>query len=282
MRTSETLSAIAPALLAAQKVMDHPAKNETNPHLRNKFADLLTCINAARPALNGAGISMVQTVGGCDGVVSVTTRLLHESGEWIEDTVSLALEPQKGINMPQVAGIATTYLRRYGLNAICCVVGDPDNDGNEAKAEKAQPAEPAPKPAVKPKAKAKKAPTFPYKEPPGVFLKRPVGDPCGRPGCDALWPCDDHPGCPRCGGKMNDHRTRANGGRGESPKTDPKYPDFRCADGACLADHRDHDQQSIYWPNQWQKKSGECRDANAKAKDNADAIAGFDAMGAGK
>ena len=59
--------------------------------------------------------------------MNLTTRLIHESGEWIEDTASCPLAKQD----PQGLGSALTYLRRYSLSAICGLYAD-DDDGNSA------------------------------------------------------------------------------------------------------------------------------------------------------
>jgi len=274
MRTSDSIAALAPALLAAQRVMQHPPKNATNPHLRNKFADLKVSIDTAREALTSADIAIVQSVGGGDGSVSVTTRLLHSSGEWIEDTVNLALEPQKGLNAPQVAGVAITYLRRYGLNAICCVVGDPDNDGSESKTEaqgqgqrEAAPAgedrggssRPAPAPPVDPPGAGVE---FPYREPDGLFMRQQLGSACKATGCEERWPCDDHPLCPCCGGQMWDARAEDDGGKGKYPKKNAKAPDYKCRSKDCCASHEDAGQKALYWAGQWQSAAQAARDAH--------------------
>ena len=61
MNTSETLNKIAPALLAAQKVITFAVKDAVNPHLKNRYADLPSVIDAIKSALNDAGIVFVQT-----------------------------------------------------------------------------------------------------------------------------------------------------------------------------------------------------------------------------
>lgn len=186
MRTSETIEALAEALVAVQPKLQHPKKNAINPHLKNKFADLNCVIDANRETLSGAGLVIVQTPhsdGGCiqsfrrtrsesesreveshektvktgdkpekqkvpaskaskssDTAedfaitqISVTTRLIHKSGQWIEDTVSVPLEGQKGLNLSQAAGSIITYLRRYGWQTILGINGEPDNDGSDGK-----------------------------------------------------------------------------------------------------------------------------------------------------
>ena len=47
-------------------------------------------------------------------MISITTRIMHKSGEWIEATTLLPIVK----NDPQAFGSAFTYGRRYGLQAL--------------------------------------------------------------------------------------------------------------------------------------------------------------------
>lgn len=131
MRTSESIKHIAPALLAAQKQMTFAAKDSTNPHFNKKYAGLPQVIDAIKGPLNDNGITFIQTpsIPAIDDVrLVLVTRLLHESGEWIEDTAICPMPKQD----PQGLGSAMTYLRRYSLAAICGLYQD-DDDGEAAK-----------------------------------------------------------------------------------------------------------------------------------------------------
>lgn len=135
MKTSETLSKIAPALLKAQKAITFAAKDTDNSFFKSKYADLPAVIDAIKPALNDNGIMFIQTNSPSDaGFLCLTTRLMHESGEWIEDTASIPLPK----NDPQGYGSAATYGRRYALAAITGLYQD-DDDGNAASNVKAAP-----------------------------------------------------------------------------------------------------------------------------------------------
>lgn len=137
MQEVTTLGKLAPALVAAQKELQHPKRRSENPHLRNKFADLSEVIDTVRPVLNKHGLAFTQTLGYTDHEgkpwLTLTTRLLHESGESITDVSALPIEPQKGLNLGQVTGLLSTFLRRYGISAITGVASEPDDDGNERK-----------------------------------------------------------------------------------------------------------------------------------------------------
>lgn len=140
MKTSESIDKIAPALLAAQKEIGNATKNATNPHFRNNYADLGAVIEAVKEPLNKAGIAIIQSLSeGADGL-HLTTRLLHTSGQFIEDTAFTPLPKAD----PQGVGSATTYLRRYSLAAILCITQE-DDDGNAAMPAKPAPAKPQPK-----------------------------------------------------------------------------------------------------------------------------------------
>lgn len=128
MKSSESVTKISAALLKAQRSITFAAKDATNPHFKNKYADLPAVIDAIKPALNEAGIMFMQTPSPSDsGSLALTTRLLHESGEWIEDTATVPLPK----NDPQGYGSAMTYARRYSLAAMTGLYQD-DDDGNAA------------------------------------------------------------------------------------------------------------------------------------------------------
>jgi hypothetical protein len=128
MKTSEAIDKITPALLQAQRAITFAAKDAVNPHFKSKYADLPTVIDAVKPALNAAGIVFLQTPSpSAEGTLALTTRLLHESGQWIEDT---AITPLQRAD-PQGYGSAITYLRRYSLASIIGLYQD-DDDGQAA------------------------------------------------------------------------------------------------------------------------------------------------------
>jgi hypothetical protein len=128
MRTSDALSKIAPALLSAQKQITFAAKDATNPHFKSKYADLESVIDAVKKPLNDNGIMFIQSFSPSDtGKLNLTTRLIHESGEWIEDELTMPLQK----NDAQGYGSAATYSRRYALAAITGLY-QADDDGNEA------------------------------------------------------------------------------------------------------------------------------------------------------
>lgn len=128
MKTSESISKIVPALLDAQKAITFSVKNAANPHFRSTYADLGSVIESIKGPLNDAGIVFVQSMSPSDdGMLHLTTRLFHESGEWLEDEAICPIPKAD----PQGLGSAVTYVRRYSLSAFTGLYQD-DDDGNAA------------------------------------------------------------------------------------------------------------------------------------------------------
>lgn len=141
---SEKLDLLATALSKAQAEMPAVPMKAVNPFLKNKYADLANIIKVASPVLAKHGLSISQQPVSVDGQIGVTTTLLHTSGQWIEDTISLPLGDEKGKSLAQVAGSIITYLRRYSYGAIVGLATDEDTDGNKPD-KNHDPAEPEPK-----------------------------------------------------------------------------------------------------------------------------------------
>ena len=124
MRTSDSIKSIAPALVQAQKGITFASKDGVNPHFKNKYASLSSVIDAIKPALNDAGIVFVQTASPSDdNKLHLTTRLIHSSGEWIEDVATCPLSKQDA----QGFGSCMSYLRRYSLASITGLYQDDDD-----------------------------------------------------------------------------------------------------------------------------------------------------------
>ena len=124
MTTSETITKIAPALLKAQKEIGSAKKGSDNPFFKSKYADLGEVISVCKEELNSNGIAVLQTV----GVGTLTTTLLHESGEFISETMNIV---SKSENNPQDYGSAITYAKRYSLQSMLLIPSE-DDDGNKA------------------------------------------------------------------------------------------------------------------------------------------------------
>lgn len=154
MRTSESIGAIAAALALFQAEVDNPKHSADNPFFKSRYTPLNDVINHVRPVLAKHGLAVLQnpqsgepqvieTVEVENGVekkvtrviqsITVTTRLVHKSGEWIEGE-PLSMPAEK--ITPQGAGSVITYARRYALSAILGIASEGDDDGNSAEPDK--------------------------------------------------------------------------------------------------------------------------------------------------
>ena len=129
---SESIKELAPALAAAQAEMGSAHLDAKNPHFRSKYASLASCLNAAAPALAKHHLSIQQHPGfdAAAQLVSVTTMLLHKSGEWMQSTCHL---PLGGKRDGHALKSATTYLRRTAIVSVLALPEE-DDDGNATSA----------------------------------------------------------------------------------------------------------------------------------------------------
>jgi hypothetical protein len=125
--TSENIGEIAAALAKAQGTMGHAAKDKTNPHFKNSYADLANVLDVCRDPLATNGIAVTQLPAMQRDVVVLTTMLIHSSGQWIRSTLTMPVSKRDA----QGVGSAITYARRYALSAMVGITQD-DDDGNKA------------------------------------------------------------------------------------------------------------------------------------------------------
>lgn len=129
MITSESVNELAGSLSKAQGMIEGAKKDAANPFFKSKYADLESVWTACRKALTENGLSIVQGVEStATGAVIVNTRLLHCSGQWIEDSLSMTPKDQT----PQSIGSAISYGRRYALAAMVGVY-QTDDDAEAAQ-----------------------------------------------------------------------------------------------------------------------------------------------------
>ena len=135
MNSSENINELASALARFQAEVKPAIKGSTNPYFKSKYADLQACWDAAREPLTKNGLSLVQGCRFSEGgdVVTIETRLMHSSGQWIEN--SLTMKPAKAD--PQGIGSCITYGRRYSMGSTLGLVTEEDDDGNAATHEPA-------------------------------------------------------------------------------------------------------------------------------------------------
>lgn len=133
MNRSESIKNLAAALSLFQGEVQNPKNTANNPYFNSKYAPLDAVINAIKPALSKHGLSYIQAPSTDGDKITITTMILHSSGEWIESE-PLTLKAERVT--AQGAGSAITYARRYALCAMLGISGEDDDDGNGAsKAE---------------------------------------------------------------------------------------------------------------------------------------------------
>lgn len=132
MRTSELLNELAGALAKAQAQIGTVKKDaKVNAGKYGyTYATLATVMESVTGPLSKHGLAVLQSLDQGDGRVTVTTRILHTSGQWLEGDCVMPI----GGGGAQAVGSAITYGRRYGLSALLGVVTDDDDDGVLAEA----------------------------------------------------------------------------------------------------------------------------------------------------
>jgi hypothetical protein len=136
-RSSENVAAIATALAKAQIELSNPAKSMLgsvypgNLHESPKnfrYAPLSGGLEIIRKALGGQQIAVTQTteIDATNGLVNLTTLLIHTSGEWISSDWPICRLSE--ISAPRRMGAALTYARRYALFTLVGIAGEDDLD----------------------------------------------------------------------------------------------------------------------------------------------------------
>lgn len=131
MNKSDSIKNIAKALCSFQSEIKNPTNSAKNPYFNSKYAPLNEILSDSRPLLSKYGISIIQNASsdGTNSSITITTMILHDSGEWIESD-PLVLKTDKCT--AQGAGSAITYARRYALSSILGIASEDDDDGNNA------------------------------------------------------------------------------------------------------------------------------------------------------
>ena len=124
------------ALTAAQGEMGPLVKGAVNPHFKSRYATLDDVVNAVRPPLNGNGICFHFETQAAE-MVAVLTH--GESETSIRCGVPLLVSK----NDIQAYKSATTYAKRIGLESVCGIAPQDDDDGQAAA--KSPPRHEAPK-----------------------------------------------------------------------------------------------------------------------------------------
>jgi hypothetical protein len=125
---SEDITKLSAALVRAQEDVGIAIKTSTNPHYNSSYADLTSVLGVIKPALAAHGLALVQYPGYEDGIVTMVSVLLHDSGQWIESPVAAIPISKRD---PHGAASGISYLRRYCASSLMALIAD-DDDGNAA------------------------------------------------------------------------------------------------------------------------------------------------------
>jgi hypothetical protein len=135
-RCSESVAAIATALAKAQTELSNPEKamvgtvynTRSDSPQSFRYASLSSGLDIVRKALGGQQIAIAQTtdIDRANGMVNLTTLLLHTSGEWISSDWPVCQLSET--SAPRRMGAALTYARRYALFTMVGIAGEDDLD----------------------------------------------------------------------------------------------------------------------------------------------------------
>lgn len=139
---SISIDKLAAALVKAQSELGGAAETETNPFLKNKYADLKSFIISAKPILAANELAVSQLAYNDGDWVGVTTILLHSSGQWMESSVSLMVGKEPGKSSAQVAGSIITYLRRQAYSGVLGMYANSEDTDGSSPAQKQVPSKP--------------------------------------------------------------------------------------------------------------------------------------------
>jgi hypothetical protein len=131
MTTSNTVKDIQTALIEARAEIEN-----LNPSAKGysyTYVPLEKVIDHLKEILPKHGLGYIQLPSGGSGeTIGLSTRIVHSSGEWIEDTATFKIT-------------AITYFRRYALCAAFGITGDEDCDADPTHGKKPADTTPEPK-----------------------------------------------------------------------------------------------------------------------------------------
>ncbi len=128
---SEHLGDIALAMSKAQGAMYNGEKDKQG--YGYKYMTLANLTDIIRPHLTANELTLIQTHETIKRpnttTVLTTTRVIHSSGQWIQNKLELPVTPMKQLSPCQLCGIPMTYARRYALQALFMISSEEDTDG---------------------------------------------------------------------------------------------------------------------------------------------------------
>lgn len=130
MKQSESIAQLCAAWIKAQSAIQNLYPSSKG--YGYDYVPLEKVIDHLKEVLPKFGLGYVQLpISGDNGTVGLVTRIIHESGEWLEEEAEFPLTDMKGVNKTQAGGAAITYFRRYALLSAFGITGDKDVDASD-------------------------------------------------------------------------------------------------------------------------------------------------------
>ena len=129
MKQSENINELAEALSAFQGEVNDVFKSSQG--YGYNYADLSSVLETARPAMAKHGLAVTQMPGRSEGLVTMSTTLMHKSGQWMRSTMAMEVDQVGKMSPAQCVGSVLTYLRRYSLSAVLGI-SQTDTDASQA------------------------------------------------------------------------------------------------------------------------------------------------------
>jgi len=131
MKTSEKINELSSSLIQLQSELNNIGKDSKG--YGYNYTSLEKLLDYVRPLMSKHNLGVIQTPTNIDNRIGVTTRLIHKSGQFIEDTLLMDKSNLAKMNDYQVAGSIITYFRRYAVSSILGIASDEDTDVNIPK-----------------------------------------------------------------------------------------------------------------------------------------------------
>ena len=130
---STEINELASALSRAQSEMQVAEYSHSNKFYGDRYADIVSVVNATRGALTKQELAVVQDIiHQEDGCSMLYTIMMHSSGQWILSRMRIV--PPK--NDVMTINSYTQYLRRITYASLVgCVTAEEDDDGDYAMIE---------------------------------------------------------------------------------------------------------------------------------------------------
>lgn len=126
---SKELDKFGEAFSKAQAEFSPIKPNRENTFLKSRYADLEAILDSVKVALGKHSLSFIQQEEDHNGATTLTTTLLHASGQWVASRRRIV---SKNEAQQQEFGKALSYERRYAAMCILGVATNQDKDDDDA------------------------------------------------------------------------------------------------------------------------------------------------------